>query len=266
MPELMDICNYLEQFAPPALAEHWDNVGLLAGDPSAHIARSMTCLTITPQSAEEAVRHKADLVITHHPLPFRPLKRIVATTTPGRLLWKLISNRVAIYSPHTAFDSARGGINQQLAEGLELNDIVPLVPLEGEPDGVGSGRMGELAKSTSLHEVAARLCTFLGLEDLQFVGELDASIHRVAVACGAAGDFLSTAQRAGCELLVVGETNFHTCLEAQATKVALLLPGHFASERFAVGKLAEAISGQFPDLHVWASSTESDPVCRFKQS
>ena len=117
MIQLKDICNYLEEFAPPVLAEQWDNVGLLAGDPESAVARLMTCLTITPQSAQEAVQRQADLVVTHHPLPFRALKRVVTTTTPGRLLWDLITHRVAIYSPHTAFDSTAGGINQQLAEG-----------------------------------------------------------------------------------------------------------------------------------------------------
>ena len=75
----------------------------------------MTCLTVTPQSAAEAVGRQADLVVTHHPLPFRALKRLVTTTTPGRLLWELITHRVAIYSPHTAFDSTIAGINQRLA-------------------------------------------------------------------------------------------------------------------------------------------------------
>ena len=263
MPQLKDICAYLEQFAPSALAEQWDNVGLLAGDPAAHIARSMTCLTVTPGTAEEAVRREANLVITHHPLPFRPLKRLAATTTPGQLLWKLISHRVAIYSPHTAFDSALRGINQQLAEGLKLNGIVPLIPMEGEHEGTGSGRRGTLNEPTSLRKLASRLCKFLRIEELRFVGDLDSTIQHVAVACGAAGDFLSAAQQAKCELLVVGETNFHTCLEAEASNVALLLPGHFASERFAVERLAETVSARFPDLEVWASITESDPVRRF---
>jgi len=72
MIELKSICDYLEQFAPPQLAEDWDNVGLLVGDPRLHVQRIMTCLTVTPASAEEAVREGANLIVTHHPLPFRP--------------------------------------------------------------------------------------------------------------------------------------------------------------------------------------------------
>ena len=120
MPRLKDLCDYLDHFAPPLLAEEWDNVGLLAGDPQLPVHRVMTCLTITPQSAEESIRRHADLVVTHHPLPFRAIKRLVTTTTPGRLLWELLTHRVAIYSPHTAFDSTAAGINQRLSEGLGL--------------------------------------------------------------------------------------------------------------------------------------------------
>ncbi len=260
MIQLKDICSYLEQFAPHLLAEEWDNVGLLAGDPESTVERLMTCLTVTPQSAAEAVERRADLVVSHHPLPFRALKRLVTTTTPGRLLWELITHRVAIYSPHTAFDSTINGINQRLAEGLQLREITPLVSIEGAPEGAGAGRMGRLAQAEPLRHVVQRLQAFLGIEYLQFVGELDAPITRVAVACGAAGEFLSEAQQAGCDLLVLGETNLHTCLEAQATQVALLLPGHFASERFAVEQLADLLGAEFPGLEVWASATESDPV------
>ena len=85
-------------------------------------------------------------------------------------------------------------------------------------------------------------------------------VQKVAVACGAAGEFLPEAREAGCDLLVLGETNLHTCLEAEATQVALLLPGHFASERFAVEQLAGVLAAEFPDLEVWASADESDPI------
>ena len=98
-----------------------------------------------------------------------------------------------------------------------MDGITPLVPIDGAPEGAGSGRVGQLAQAMPLRQLAERLQAFLGIEHLQFVGDLDTPIQRVAVACGAAGEFLSAAQQAGCELLVLGETNLHTCLEAEAT-------------------------------------------------
>jgi dinuclear metal center YbgI/SA1388 family protein len=260
MTTLQDLCDYLERFAPARLAEEWDNVGLLVGDARRAVQRVMTCLTITPASAAEAVAERADLIVTHHPLPFRPLKRLTNDSVPGRLLLELIAAQVAIHSPHTAFDSAAAGINQRLAEGLQLEAIQPLAPREADVDGLGSGRFGRLATATTLQEVAQRVRRFLKIDGLHQVGEDAQRIARVAVACGSAGSFLEPARRAGCELLVTGETTFHTCLEAEATGVALLLPGHYASERFGVEALAGEIAQAFPELTVWASREERDPL------
>ncbi len=260
MLELQSVCDFLEEFAPCRLAEDWDNVGLLVGDRRQQVSRIMTCLTVTPASVEEAVREQADLTVSHHPLPFRPLKRLTNDHTPGRLLLQLIGARIAVYSPHTAFDSAAAGINQQLATGLGLLGVTPLVPAAADPQGLGSGRQGTLPTSATLAELAAKLKAFLAVDGLHLVGSPDREVQRVAVACGAAGEFLEPASRAGCELLVTGETTFHTCLEAEALGIALLLPGHFASERFAVAALADVLRERFPDQFVWASRQERDPL------
>jgi dinuclear metal center YbgI/SA1388 family protein len=243
------------------LAEEWDNVGLLVGRGDAPAPRIMTCLTVTPASAVEAVQEQAGLIVTHHPLPFRPLKRLTDQTTPGGLLLKLIEAGIAVYSPHTAFDSAKEGINRRLAEGLGLTRIAPLRAVdETAGSSLGAGRFGILPAAAPLAEVAARLKAFLKIERLQVVGAADRRVQTIAVACGSAGEFLEPARSLGCELLVTGETNFHTCLEAEATGVALLLPGHYASERFAVERLAEVLSQSFPAARVWASRRESDPL------
>src|SRR5580704_11328735 len=94
-----DVVQFLDRFAPSQLAESWDNVGLLAGDRQAPLTKLMTCLTITPASAAEAIRCSAQLIVTHHPLPFRPLKRLTSDTPEGRLLCDLLGARIAIYSP-----------------------------------------------------------------------------------------------------------------------------------------------------------------------
>lgn len=265
MATVQDVGDFLERFAPGRLAEEWDNVGLLVGDPAIVVRRVMTCLTVTPSSAEEAIRENVDLIISHHPLPFRPLKRLTTDSVPGRLLWQLIRNGISLYSPHTRFDSSAMGINQRLAAGLGLMEIQPLVPLtdhrgDEDPDGLGAGRVGRLATPLPLAVCAARLKHFLSIDGLHMVGQTTSSIARVAVACGSAGSFLEAARRHQCDLLVTGETTFHTCLEAEATDIALLLPGHYASERFAVELLADVLAQQFADVDVWASRDEADPL------
>lgn len=252
-----DISIFLEQFAPPSLAEDWDNVGLLVGDRQREARNIMTCLTITPESAAEAIEKHVDLIITHHPLPFRSLKQITTDSTAGRLLWDLISAKISIYSPHTAFDSASEGINQRLAAGIGLGGISPLIP---STDTLGTGRWGWLEEPVSLANLAQRLKSFLHIDRLQIVGQPNQSIRTIAIACGAADELLVAAQAATCDAMIIGEARFHTCLEAEALNISLLLPGHFASERFAVECLAEIISAKFPNTNTWPSRQEHDPL------
>ena len=271
-----DIARFLDRFAPADLAEAWDNVGLLAGNRAAPVSKVMTCLTITPASAAEAISAGAELIVTHHPLPFRPLKRLTTDTADGRLLCDLLAARIAIYSPHTAFDSTAGGINDRLAAGLGLVDLEPLVAIPTAAGQAaagpiaaggykvashrGAGRRGRAPNGTTGDGLAAQVRQFLRIGQLQVVGDMSRIAENVAVACGSSGEFLEPAHKAGCQLLVTGEVRFHTCLEAEALGVALLVVGHFASERFAVEVLADVLAQQFPSLSVWASRQERDPL------
>src|SRR4051812_41482841 len=126
MQSVAAILALLEQFAPPELAGDWDNVGLLLGDRAAEVQRVMTCLTVTPETAAEAVEAGAGLIVAHHPILFRPIKRLTTATPEGRMLLALVRAGVAVYSPHTAFDNTRGGINDALARKLGLLDVAPL--------------------------------------------------------------------------------------------------------------------------------------------
>jgi len=260
MPAVQDLCQFLEAFAPSRLAEDWDNVGLLLGDRHQAVRQAMTCLTVTPESVHEAIARQVDLIVTHHPLPFRPLKRITSDTIVGKMLLRLIENHVAVYSPHTSFDSAQEGINQRLAEGLGLADVRPLEPLDGDPDGLGTGRWGSLKDGTTLAALVDSVKQFLQLRQLQCVGSLPREIGSVAVACGSAGQLLEPVIRAGCDALLVGEMSFHTCLDAKANRIAILLSGHYASERFAVEVLARVLQSTFAEVEIWASNEESDPL------
>ncbi len=262
MATVATVAECLEQFAPARLAEEWDNVGLLVGDRAWPVERVMTCLTVTSETVAEAVEGRANLIVTHHPLPFHPLKSLTSESTVGRLLLQLITARIAVYSPHTAFDSARVGINQHLAIGLGLQEIAPLVVSSHDDPDVGVGRCGTLGEDVSLKELVERVKNFLGIQRLQAVGTDEQTVNRVAIVCGSGGSFLATAIERGCHCLITGETTYHTCLEAAARKVALVLPGHFASERFALLSLADYLADLLAGVTVWASHSESDPVRR----
>jgi dinuclear metal center YbgI/SA1388 family protein len=219
-PSVGDLVADLEALAPTRLAADWDNVGLLLGERGRPVSRLLTCLTLTPEVADEAVGEKADLVVTHHPILFRGAKRLTSDTPEGRMLLALAAAGVAVYSPHTAFDNAPGGINDLLADFLGLSERAPLRPLTGTekvkvvtfvPDrdlgpvsdalfAAGAGHIGEY------RECSFRVSgtgTFFGLETTNpTVGEKgrreEAAEWRLEVVCptGRLADALAALRRA----------------------------------------------------------------------
>lgn len=289
--KVSEICRWLERLAPLALSESWDNTGLLLGDPAATVERLMTCLTLTPHSVAEAIESQADMVVAHHPLPFKAISKLTTETQTGRMLWDLARAGVSVYSPHTAWDSAQRGINAQLAHLLELQDCQPIIPLTSttqpnahgtevspssatseavsgypvsadsadEPE-LGAGRVGTLSAALSLRAIKDLLCE--RVSDCRPRGvDGGQPIKSVAIACGSGGSLLQAAlSTAGCDLFLTGEATFHTCLEAQAAGISLLMIGHFASERFAMVQMASDMQQAYGQLRIWASSRERDPV------
>jgi dinuclear metal center YbgI/SA1388 family protein len=260
------VLDFLARLAPLGLAESWDNVGLLAGDRRKSIQRVMTCLTITPRVVSEAIAARADVIVTHHPLPFKPLAKVTSDTITGQMLLDLLANQIAIYSAHTAMDSAAEGINQHIAERMEFEAIEPLVPLNKPEEsklaemGLGSGRLAKIPSGENLAALASRLGRALHAGAVRAIGAPHLIPKRAAIACGSGGSFLDAARRRGCDLLITGEATFHTCLEAEASNIAVLLTGHYASERFAMEWLADRLADEFPALDVWSSRQESDPL------
>ncbi len=273
MISLETVCSSLASIAPLRLAEDWDNVGLLVGNRRASISKVMTCLTVTPNVVSEAVEHQVGLIVAHHPLPFKPLARITSDSVAGEMLLHLIGAGVAVYSAHTAFDSAAEGINQRWSELLGLQSVETLVAVAGEAKTStgsqddraslsieGTGRLGRLAEPESLHSLVHRAASAVGATSPRFVGDPDRKVSKIGLACGSGGSFLSAAKRRGCDVLITGEATFHACLEAEACGVGMGLLGHYWSERFAMESLAQVLASAFPQLSVWASNSEHDPL------
>lgn len=267
MLRVRDLTEFLGTFAPLSIAESWDNVGLIVGDCDLPVVRVMTCLTVTPDVVEEALQKQINLIVTHHPLLFKPVQKLVSTDSQGQMLLQLIAGRIAVYSPHTAFDNAAQGINQHWATCFQLSNIAPLrsasstgsrAPVPA-PDG-GAGRYGDLATGIPLKEFCLRAKSLLSVATLQVVGDADRLIRRIGIACGAAAEFIPDAVRVSCDLLLTGEARFHDCLRARDAGLALILPGHYASERAGIEFLAAVLQSQFPTLQVLASAVESDPI------
>lgn len=363
MPSVGTICAFLDRFAPPDLAAEWDNVGLLFGDAQTEVQRVMTCLTVTNETADEAIAGGVQLIVTHHPILFRGAKRLSSASSEGKLLWPLARAGVAVYSPHTAFDNAQGGINDMIANRLGLSEIKPLrtdrqqnhkivvfvpdndlnkvsdamfaagagiigqysqcsfrqsgtgtffgsdatnptvgqkgrreevsewrlevvcpdrclngvlkamrkahsyeepafdvYPLSAVSGGGHEGRVGNFKNPIAAAELAKRVRGMLNAGAVQLVGGKDSAISRLAIACGAAGEFLEDARQVLADAFLTGEMRFHDYLRAREMGIALILPGHYATERPAVVELATILHREWPGLTIWASRCEAEPI------
>jgi len=256
---LASVLNALQVIAPLEFAESWDNVGLLVGNRNRNVVRVMTCLTLTTTTLEEAIESNVELIVCHHPIPFKPLAKITDDSITGKLLIGAIEARIAIYSPHTAWDNARTGINQQLADTLGLEKIKPLQDFAqggASDDAVGVGRYGRLPEPATIESVMERLRVAIPTMQVRHTHTANHVLSKIGIVCGSGGSMLSLVARRGCDAMLTGEATYHQCLEAESLGIAMLLIGHHASESFAMKHLASQLQAVLPEIQVTTSQLE----------
>ncbi len=234
------IKGLLEEMAPPGLAEDWDNVGLMVGSPADPISGIMVSLDATGDSVQAARQTGFNLLITHHPLLFKPLSTVDTSKPTGAVVCQAVRNEVAILAAHTNLDSARGGVNDVLAGLLGLRETRPLIP-SSDGEGAGMGRLGELEHPRSLAEMVQEIKESLAVDSVRVVGSEDRQIRKVAVCGGSGGDLTGIAKTSGADLLITGEAAHHQAREAEFLGLALVEAGHYATEAPVVPVLAERL-------------------------
>ena len=238
---LNDVVDLMNKIAPADMAEAWDNVGLMLGRRKTIINRIMVALDITPEVVEQAINSRIDLIITHHPLIFKPLRSLSDDQWQQSLLLTLAEHNIAVYSAHTNLDAVNGGVNDALAQALELQDDDIL------DDDSNIGRIGNV-KTTSLEEFAARVKKKLGA-DYVVVGNAGKSVCRVAVCGGAGCDFIDIALAKGADTLVTGDVKYHDAQKAVYSGLNIIDAGHQATERLVLEEIADRLSIHFTQLN-----------------
>lgn len=261
--KLKEVLDLLEEIAPARLAEPWDNSGLQVGSYSQEIRKIFLALDPTLNALREAKKASAQLLLTHHPLIFRPLSRLVIDSYPQNVIFEAAKNKISVVAVHTNLDVAKGGINDILAELLGLRHVEVLREVDGEDD-TGLGRIGNLTKSTPLSVVVNNVKGMLGVESVKVVGQGDLPILRIAVVGGSGGDLVGLASEKGADLLLTGDVGHHHALEAESMGMALIDGGHFHTEKVAfrdfARSLKEAITIKGWELEVAVDEDESDPM------
>lgn len=226
------IMDVLERIAPKRLAEEWDNPGLLVGSPAQKVERVLVCLDVTEAIADRAAQEGCQLIISHHPVIFRGIKKVRTDQPIGRLLQKLLKNDIAVFAAHTNLDIARGGVNDVLAGRLGLKDIVPFDKVKkGEEESVDSlGRMGRLEKPVSAEEFAAAAAKALDAPFVRLAGNAGRRIEKVALCSGAGSEFIQKAAFLGADAYVTGDVRYHEAQSAAELGLALVDAGHFPTE------------------------------------
>ena len=253
------IVEALETLAPLALQEDYDNAGLQVGLPDSEVTGVLLCLDITEEIVDEAVRKGCSLVVSHHPLIFKPLKRVTDATYQQRCVMKAVRNGVALYSAHTNLDNAEDGVNYRIASLIGLKGIEWL---EEKPvtagRSCGSGVVGDLPEPEPAAAFLARLKETFGIECLMHTDAAGKTVRRVAL-CGGAGSFLMDAARAkGADCFVTGEISYHHFFDADG--LLLVAMGHYQSERFTVDLLRDFLASRFPGLRLEMTETDTNPI------
>lgn len=264
-----DIAEIMEMLAPAELAEPWDNVGLQAGRMDWPVSKIWVALDPAPEVAAAACRQRVDLLVTHHPLIFDPLKKLDFASPVGQTLYLAARNHLAIFAAHTNLDSAAGGVNDLLASALGLHGLQALSAAAGgsgdrEEDGpLGLGRVGDLPSEITLDGLARHIKASFRLPSLRTVGRPDLCIRRVAVCGGSAGGMLSYFFSSGAQVLVGGDFRYHDARSVESMDRGLVDIGHFASEYPVVPNLAERLRGLVAErglsVRVAACGLETDP-------
>jgi dinuclear metal center YbgI/SA1388 family protein len=260
-----DIVDILEGIAPPQLAEKWDNIGLQLGHPDWPAERVWVALDPTEAVVTAACREGVNLLITHHPLIFSPLKSIDFSTPMGRLLHLAIDHRLAVVAAHTNLDSAEGGLNDLLARKVGLVDCRPLVPAVDtcgdEGKGQGLGRVGLLPRPMPLGQLTREIKSALAAGVVRMVGDEALSVSTVAVCTGSGSSLMDAFFSSGAQVYVSGDLRYHDARDAEARGVGLIDVGHFAGEHMVVDDLTRRLSDRLSaqGVAVGACRIEKDP-------
>ena len=261
-----DLLKVLDGIAAFGLAEQWDNVGLMLGEPKQIIQGILVALDPTVDVLAEAQEMKADCIITHHPLIFHPLKTINTEQPMGKFLRQALENKITIIGCHTNLDQTTGGVSDVLANSLGIQDAKPLLPAGSDPaaaTNTGFGRVGRLADPLNGEAFIGYLCDFFKLPVLRVAGQLPEEINTVAVCGGSGSDLAEAAYASGAQVYVTGEVKHSTARWAEAAGFCIIDAGHFATENPVVEALVEILQNIFVekdiDIPVWASAKQQNP-------
>ncbi len=267
---IKDILEIIEADAPEALAESWDNVGLLVGDRERRIKHILISLDSTSKLLDEAIAIGADAIISHHPLIFRPVSAIDTSRPTGKIIEKALQNSISIIGCHTNLDNATNSVSKMLAQVLQLTNLSPLCPgLPPENENTGSGCIGEFNKPQVSEEFIQTLLKTLDLPTVSIAGELPKTINKVALCGGSGSGFTEDAYKSGADIYITSEVKHDIARWVEEYNFCIVDAGHYATEQFAIPLIANSLKAAAKkndwSLKVTETKTETNPFSYIKR-
>ena len=240
---VQEIYDRLSEKIPEELREPWDNDGLMcASDDSKEVKRALVTLDVTEDVVDYAVANNFDLILSHHPLIFRPLKHITEDSHVARKVIKLVKHDVAVISLHTRADKVSGGVNDILCEILGIKDALPF------GDGF-IGRIGTLDEELTMEDFSYLLKGLLSCDGVKLSDAL-IPVQRVAVVGGDGKDFVEEALRLGADTYVSGRIGYNIMAEANEMGINLIEAGHFFTEHPVTSYFQSLLMRIDPEMYV----------------
>lgn len=246
-----EIYDFINEIAPFSLQQSYDNSGICAGSRDMPVSRVLTSLDITGAVADEAAEKGCELVLSHHPVIFRPL-RVLSPENPAV---KLAVRGIAALCMHTSYDSAEGGMNDLLAAKLGFSVAEVLDMDEGKP----MGYVCTAGRSYTARELAEHCKAVLGCKVVRYT-ECEGSTDRIGVCSGSGGSCLGAAAAKGCGALITGDVKHSDMVAAKDSGFCLIDAGHFSTEDIFHEDIARRLKERFPGLEVSKAESFCDPV------
>lgn len=226
--KVKNIIELIENKCPENLAYPWDNVGLLCGDKEKEIKKIFVTLDTNINTVKEAIEKNVDMIVSHHPILLGGIKRIDYSTSLGQMIKILIENNIPLFAAHTNMDTAKGGINDYLAELFSLSDI-KILEQHTDDNTAGLGRFGKLKNKMKFGDFAKQCSKILNTH-IRVSGDMEKIIETVAVASGSCSEIIPTAKEKGADVIITGDMKYHNMIDMTELGICIIDAGHYPTE------------------------------------